>query len=42
MLIRNKNLSVVPITTHIDIDQITKFLIEKGDKKDFPDITRSE
>ena len=25
-----------------DIDQITKFLIEKGDKKDFPDITRSE
>ena len=35
-----KNICLV--LENCDIDQITKFLIEKGDKKDFPDITRSE
>ncbi len=38
--VNTKNICLV--LENCDIDQITKFLIEKGDKKDFPDITRSE
>ncbi len=38
--VNTKNICLV--LENCDIDQITKFLIEKGDKKDFPDINRSE